>query len=971
MKAKYVSLYLTAMIVSGGVFFLRSPHHSVRHVKSLAITGEEDDDQTSAYIQARFQYEYDILKDPSTGKIPANIIQEEAVQARAIPVKQDNQGLLRTTTLNTYQPAGPINIGGRTRAVAFDKRYGTGGNQVILAGSVSGGIYRSTDGGANWTNVTPSSELRNVTALAQDTRTGSENTWYAGGGESLGNSASGSNAFYFGYGILKSTDNGATWTRLTLNITDIDGSALNAGAVEAFDNAFDLVHKIIVSPNGNVYICGHRRLVRSTNGGASFNVVFAGSTTATSDAGQMDIVSNTAGKLFLAVNGGNPDLAVRGIWTSPSGDANTWVRFAGGQKTLGVDSVDGWRGNSYIQTSGNYNARRIVLALAPSNQNTLYAYYQNGLSQKSSDGAHPEADLFRFNVTATPYTAVNLSANMPDFPGQSDGVDPLAVQGGYDMLVAVKPDNANVVYVGGTNLYRSTDGFASTTNTEWIGGYKKNNPPNAENYANSHPDMHNLVFDPSNVNHAICANDGGLQSTGDITAAAVTWAMVNNYQTLQYYYVAINPASGKNDFIGGAQDNGCWVRYDQGTAPNVQTKVSSGDGGAVAIGSLTSSVSRAYVSSTQGTIIRSTGTNTTNITPSNLTANPDGGFGDFVTYFKLDFDNPENIYYANFNRVFRTKTASTVTSASWEELTGVTNAVNAQSPHGTNVSIRALEVSRGPYTATHVLYVGTNNAKLYRLDNPANVVATATPVDITPTGMTGNVSDIAINPNRDDEVLVTVSNYGATSIWWTNNAKSATPTWTNVEGNLTLPSARSCMIVVKKDASNKAVTEYYVGTSVGLYSTTNISAAAVSWVREGDNVLNYAVITSLDYRPQDNVLLVGTHGNGMFYASTGTPNFTPDVSTGTNDPVRNDIHFIQQAYPALASNRISYAIGNMYTVQKLIITVRTMTGQLTDQKEAPYENGTIDVSKYAGGMYILTITSSDNKQQFVRQFVKE
>ena len=121
------------------------------------------------------------------------------------------------------------------------------------------------------------------------------------------------------------------------------------------------------------------------------------------------------------------------------------------------------------------------------------------------------------------------------------------------MLIAVKPDNPSVLFIGGTNLYRSTDGFTSTTNTEWIGGYSKNSTQISFNLP-THPDIHNLVFDPTNPIRAICANDGGIQITDDIMTSnpipnIVTWANLNNYQTLQYYRVALDRAS-KMNFIG-------------------------------------------------------------------------------------------------------------------------------------------------------------------------------------------------------------------------------------------------------------------------------------------------------------------------------------------------------------------------------------------------------------------------------------
>jgi hypothetical protein len=184
------------------------------------------------------------------------------------------------------------------------------------------------------------------------------------------------------------------------------------------------------------------------------------------------------------------------------------------------------------------------------------------------------------------------------------------------------------------------------------------------------------------------------------------------------------------------------------------------------------------------------------------------------------------------------------------------------------------------------------------------------------------------------------------------------------------------MIVVKKDASNNPVTEYYIGTSVGLYSATNLGTilptnGTLNWVREGGSVLNYAVVTSMDYRPQDNVLLVGTHGNGMYYAEIGSPDFRPNQNTAVTEPVRNDKNFIQKAYPTIAKDQLYYQTGNLLSVKRISIQVHTMSGQLVSRKETGYSSGFVDTRSLAKGMYVLTITSEDRKQQFVRSFLKE
>jgi hypothetical protein len=981
MQKKLTGLVLTVFIVTAGILVYNSNRASVPDEY------EENEEERAAFSEERWRHEFEMLRDPVLGRIPAGIRQRELAQAFSLPSKIDEIALSEngSANQNNYQPAGPSNIGGRTRAVALDKRN----NQVIIAGCVSGGIMRSTNGGQTWTRVSPEEDIHNLTALAQDPRAGFEDTWYAGGGEPIGNTATADGALYLGHGVWKSTNNGQTWTRLTLNITGLP-VPVGGFTLEAFDHPFDYVHRIAVNPvNGNVYVAGHRRLIRSLDGGNSWEIAFNTFVGATSANGQMDVACTNTGRLYTALNGGSPDLALRGVWTSTTGAAGSWTRIAGGS-VLNVDSVAGWRGNDYNAPL----SKRILLALAPSSQNLMYVLYENGLSQ-SGPAPQPEVDMFRFNATGNTWT--NLSANMPDFPGgDREGVDPIAVQGGYDMLVYVKPDDPNFVVLGGTCLYRSTNGFTSTAGTSWIGGYG-NTLPTLTIYPNSHPDMHAVTFDPTNPNRILAADDGGLQVTNDVTATAtatvpVTWSMVRNYQTLQYYHVAMDPGSGRNNFIGGSQDNGTHVRdgdliLGARTADrpdiNDHARIVGGDGGAAGLGRSNGNAQPAYMSSQLGDIYRATFngnvTGFSNIRPANLTPNPSisSGFGDFVTYFKIDFDNSDILYYVNFNRLFRTVNGPAVTSGTWTELTGVGAAVNPTNPTaGTNISISALEMTRGDYESSHVLYMGTDNGKIFRLNDPRNALPTATPADITPSqfGALGAIyiSDIAVNPNNDEEVMVVVSNYSANNntainIWWTNNAKSASPTWRLAEGNLTLPSVRSCMIVVKKDASNVSSTEYYVGTSAGLYSAVNIGTTLtgggqVNWVREGGNVLNYAVVSTMDYRPQDNILLVGTHGNGLYFTNTGTPDFGGQVT--------GDL-FISGIAPTITrGSSIRYIIGNTFDVQNIVVQVYSINGQLLQSTADAYRTNSLSIVGLPAGTYVLSIKSRDGKYSFVQKFVK-
>lgn len=957
-------------------------------LRSNPVTGEYDEFERAAFDKRRNQYMFNMVKDPATGKIPDGIIERSYDQALAAPVRNL---AARVEDNNSYLQAGAFNAGGRSRIIVYDRRFNGGSNRIILAGSVSGGIFRSTDGAATWTNVTKPNEIHNVHWIVQDTSsTARMDIWYAGGGEHWGNSTSENGATFMGDALYKSIDNGVTWTRLSQVYPGAPGPFF----LERFDHPFDFVHKIAINPaNGDVYAGSHRRLMRSTNAGSTWQVVFVGTKTTTADVGTLDVAITNTGRIYVAVNGGNNDKAMRGVWTSTTGNSGTFTRIAGGA-ALGVDSIPNWRGNSYDSTDfggGNiiYSPRRILMAIAPSNNNTMYVVYENGATSGS------DIDLFKVDLATNTWT--NRSANVPDFGGT---VGTFSSQGGYDLHVAVKPDNPNFVILGGVNLFRSTDGFSTTANTTWIGGYGNENA-NPFLYPNHHPDQHCVAFRPDNPNEMISAHDGGLSLTTNIQAAVVAYSMVPNYQTFQYYYVAIDPGTGRNNFAGGLQDNGTWLRDRVGILGTASIDSNnhrfiypalSGDGGAVGLAVNVAGQQYLYGSSQLGIIRRVSLPNIntgTLIRPNGLTANPSGGgFGEFVTNFKLNPSNTNDLYYINFNRLFRTTDAPNVTSNTWTELTGIGNAVDAGNDPSNGLYIRSLAFSWGAYQSSHVMYIGTTDGRIFRLDNPRNAIASQAPVNISISGLPAgaNIQDIAVNPNNDNEIMAVVSNYEYTnnlnqivnmpSVWWTNNAKSATPTWLNAEGNtITAASVRSCAIVVKKDAGNNPVTEYYIGTSVGLFSVVDNTPATppvfTTWFREGEPVLNLPIVQSLAYRPVDNVLLVGTHGNGMYFTYLGTPNYTPNQATGINDPILNDKNFISKIYPTVSSSRVDYQTGNRYAIKSISIQLLNANGQVVYKNSGAYQNGSVDISKLAKGVYVLSIISDDGKYKYLQKIIKQ
>ncbi len=799
---------------------------SIANPKKLNREGAKELEDESRTVEERAKFEFDMLKDPATGKIPQNA-GKDAIDAAVLSLKYENlPEAQRAAGVMTVESKGPSNLGGKTRALGMDIRN----PNIMIGGSTSSGVYRTANGGTSWTRVVPTGAIHNITCVAQDTRVGFQDTWYFGGGEASGNSAT-LGALYAGFGIYKSTDNGVTWAQL---------SSTAAGNLQTFDNAFDFVHKIIVNPiNGDVYAAASNTIQKSTNGGSTWTTVLGG----LANNAYTEIICTPTGRLYAAFAGTD---ASEGVYTSTVGNSGTWTKIAGTISSVITPAT--WR------AAGAYG--RVVLNYAPSNTNIIYALYSNNLTSNCTTPV-TEADLFMYNQSTGIWT--NRSAFLPDETGCSAGNDPFATQGGYDLVIAVKPNDENNVIIGGTNVYNSTDGFSTTTNTRRIGGY--NSSANYAQYPNSHPDVHAFLFAPGDNNTLYVGDDGGIRK-GDITAGTVSWTPLNNdYVTYMYYHIDILPGSGQDILVGGAQDNGTTIN----TGTTTGSSILGGDGAGVGFISYTNPTTFNLIASTQnGNLVRLTGPGV------GFTITPSGATSIFVTYCNLDQDNSNHLYYAGGTSLYRTRNASGITSGTlgsaatnWERMTGAGISGNIRSM-ATSRNKSYADANYSASSANRKLYIGTATGKIYLLNDPAYIAASTAAVDITPVGAPAAiVSSIAINPSDDKEIMVTYSNYNSNSVYHTLDATATPVVWTNIEGPsgtpVMLASARSSAIV-----KVAGVTHYFVGTTVGLYTTNTPNGSSTSWTQVGSSEINYAVITQMRYRPSDNKILIGTHGNGLY-----------------------------------------------------------------------------------------------------------
>lgn len=916
MKNKLRNSLLLVTFALAGLYFFNFSDEVIETTQLQADvtvkTKKKTEEERRLYTEERLRHEFNLQKNPITGEIPDE--EKEKEYQNALLAKENASN--NRVTSSIYTSRGPTNFGGRTRALAVDISDGT--SNTILAGGISSGMFKTTNGGTSWTKVSSNGEIHNVSAIAQDPRPGFQNIWYYGTGEWSGNSAS-LGSSYRGFGVWRSTDSGNTWTQI---------AATAAGLYESFDNYFDYVNALAVSPiNGDLMVAATGKIYRLPGGTGTAVVELEMPGGAT---GWTDLKINGSGVVYASFQG-NSGATINGVWTSPTGNGS-WTRIA----QNGTPAA--WFTNG-----------RIVLATAPSNNNIIYALYNNGLINDPgppNNNPQKEADLWQYNVGTTTWT--DYSSKLPDEPGADlAGNDPFSIQGGYDLVVSVKPNDENFVIIGGTNVYKIEDITTDPTFVR-IGGYASN-----ASYAlysvggtEHHPDIHALEFDPNSNNVFYTGTDGGVHSTADITAASIPWTSLNNnYQTYQFYHIAQDHTTGSNAVIGGTQDNGTKIGGTDIGLPDATTMSSyyGGDGVAVGITRRNGGASyQLYYGSQNGNI-------RTNY-PGFRSIIPSGSSSQFVTYFYLDPVNDNALYYAGQSSLYRTTDAENVTTAvdasNWQNLGTVP----------TFESLRSFATSPGVYNAsTSYLLIGGQNGGVFRLDDPHNAANASSAVNITPAGAStaagSIVSGLAIHPTNPDIAMAVYANYGITNIYITSNVTATTPTWTLVERNLSAHSIRSAAI-----AEVGAETIYFVGTARGLYSSDD--PVNNDWEIEGQNEMGLAVISSLDYRPADNRLIIGTHGNGMFETTVENT-----LSLNSFNELENKISI----YPNPAQSEINFKSNNFNLIENTNYNIVDITGKVV--ADGTISNRKVDVSRLNSGLYFVNIDANGLKQTL--KFIKK
>lgn len=798
---------------------------------------------------ARINFEWLKYHDPATGNIPRGIRARELSVAAKVPTFESVQKKLQKlqrmqrTATTEWARRGPFNVGGRTRALAMD----INNPNVIVAGGVSGGMWRSTDGGQSWTATTVPDELHSVTCVVQDKRSGKTNIWYQGTGELYGNSASVSYAPFRGDGIFKSTDDGITWSRLASTATFTP---------EVFVPPWDYVWNIAVDNSRTdsdvVYAATIGAIMRSNDGGVTWNLIKGTLTNPnTNPAGPFgprlsDVIVTPSGVVYASLSWMNlqlqPEISAvdAGIWRSSDGIA--WTKIT-------PPSTSGWPTSLYT---------RIVMAYAPSNANVVYILAE-------TPGINPTGhSLWKYTYlsgdgTGAGGTWENRSSNLPNENGPTGVFDS---QGSYDLVVNVKPDDENVVFVGGTNLYRSTDGWSTNANWKRIGGYLA--AGSFSQWPNHHCDQHVVTFNPQNPSVLLNGNDGGIYETSNDMSSSVQWGSLNNgYFNTQFYSVAVDHGSTADiDILGGTQDNG--TVFSNSPDPDFGwLNVLGGDGTGCAI----VNGGTAYIlSSEEGNFYLATIDAVGNLSSWTCITPTNGGPFLFVNPFALDPNDQKRMYLPAGDVLWRNNDLSAIplyssspTSINWDTVS--TSRING-------ITYTAVAVANVP---ANRIYLGSSDGRVFRLENASTTNTSS--VDISSNkGFPSEayVNCIAVDPTNGDKAIIVFTNYGVQSLFFTDDAGN---TWTPVGGNLEEnpltgagggPSTRWAAILPPGGR-----TTYFVGTSVGVYSTSTLNGTSTLWTQEGSSTIGNLPVDMIDIRASDGYVAVATHGGGIFSTTIG------------------------------------------------------------------------------------------------------
>jgi photosystem II stability/assembly factor-like uncharacterized protein len=932
---KHPLFLLIVVFIASAAYFL---------MPSVTLDFEPKTGETQEESEKKHRWEQAMLADPATGQIPLGVRYQELSFLKAL--QANSYANYKMTRGVSWNSRGPWNIGGRTRAFCIDVKN----ENHIIAGAVSGGIWQSFDAGANWTKVSDSNAHPGVVSITQDTRAGKTNIWYALSGELIGTSASGGGAFYLGDGAFISLDNGNTWKPISSTADGVPGLYITKN----YQGGWTIAASPVDTVPACVYMATYGSIYRSRDTGNTWSVVLG----INNNSYYTDVRVSSTGIVYAALSSGG---STKGFFRSGDG-----VHFTN------------------ITPSFLKSYDRTVLEINPNNENEVYFLSElpsdtsGGVKTSNYEGTAEYVSLLKYTYlngdgSGASGNWVNLSQNLP--VTSMNEFDKFNCQGGYDLCVRVQPGTNNV-FIGGTNLYRSTDGFTSANNTKQIGGYgPATKLATFTSFPNHHPDQHDLFFLKSSPEKAYSISDGGVKYCDNINATDVVWQEKSlGYVTSQVYTVNIDDSKPYDQWLmSGFQDNANFSTFSNDRRASWEMAI-NGDGSHNYIApnreyfiiSTQLGNTRKVLLDERGRVIRRM-----RIDPDSVDKNA----YNFINPLLVDPKDNNTLYMpvgkriARFDNIRKLEVVSSTSKlkTGWTFLDTITTPNISSGNVSYPPDITAIALTK---KQPNILYLGTNNREIFRMVNPqspGSLVKRCSIIRLPPSG--SYVSDIAVDPDSVGNILVCFSNYGVTSLVYSRDSGN---TWYLVGGNLESnlnntgadPSIRSVEILVDKNGKR----HYFAGTSIGLFSTDSLvfgvgnATNKTVWKQESPDQIGAAIVTDIKTRNSDGYIVVGTHGNGIF----------DSYYFGNQYPTAKVYGNSLEIYPNPAKDLLHYTFSNEAAgnVRAEIVDIsgRKVMTAINEYFNAGSFTIPLDVSRLPSGHYFFSLYSQ-NKKPLVKHFV--
>jgi hypothetical protein len=630
----------------------------------------------------------------------------------------------------------------------------------------------------------------------------------------------------YALGVLKSTDGGITW-----NTTGLTWTVSQARSTS----------RILIHPtNTQIIICATSNgIYRSLNGGTSWTQEASGSF---------------------------KDLCMK------PGDPNTWYASSD-EFVKSTNAGDTWTTiTSGLPASGD--SQRMSIAVSAANSSVVYALVSG--NDSGLQGVYKSTD--------SGTTFAQRADSDPNYLNwDTSATSELGGQGWYDLRIEADPTNSDIVYIGGVNVWKSTNsGTSFALAGHWYGG-------GGAPYV--HADIHALHF-VAGTNRLLVGCDGGVFTT---TNGGPNFSDISSNLAIGQLYKLSVAGTNSNIVISGWQDNGTNLKNG-----STHSRPLGGDGMDCQINPTNASVM--YGAIYYGSISKSTngGASWSNIVGSGGTNEDEDGA--WVTPYVLG-PNPNHLFVGK-SVVFKSTDAGVNFTAS--AAFGGPDDCNDLAIAPSNANI--LYASKGSN-----LFKSTNNA------------ASFTAVS----GMPGHyITDIAIHPTDPNQVWVSFSNYTAgVKVYFSANGGI---TWVNVSGSL--PNLPANALACQPGANNGI----YVGMDAGVYYKDDVLGNFVPYLNSLPNV----EITELDINPGTSTITAATYGRGLWRAPLyALPNLDAAI-IGINSPtgtycsttVTPQIEVLNVGTTPIISMSISYQVtgqslqnynwnGNITTGGSAIITL--------------------------------------------------